>query len=236
MTGTAEANTELNEYIKYLKERIFFEPLAAPHHYNLGLAYVRKGLPDAAISEFKQALACDPQLAQAYVNLGGLYFQKGDLDQCIEANQKALSLDPGLPMAHSNLGFAHLQRGEFMQAIAACRRAIELAPELLQAHNNLAVAYLQTDDQEASIAASLRVLGINERFVPGALQPGRGLPHPGRPGKGAGTLQTGQSPGLPCRRETWRASERVRPPRGSPCIGNIPWKLPKILSLSSNTP
>jgi tetratricopeptide (TPR) repeat protein len=166
MNQATEQDSQLNEYIKFLKERIFFEPLSAVLHYNLGNVYARKGLNEEAISEFKQALECDPHLAQAYVNLGGLYFQKDDLDGCIDANQKATQLDPNLPMAHSNLGFAHLQKGDFLRAIEACRRAIELAPDLLQAHNNLAVAYLQMDDLAASIDASLKVLALNDRFAP----------------------------------------------------------------------
>src|SRR5512134_2863408 len=85
---------ELNDYIKYLKERVFFEPQSAPLHYNLGVAYVNKGLSDEAVSEFKQAIQCDPNLAEPYVNLGGLLFQKGDLDQCIEVNLKAVEINP----------------------------------------------------------------------------------------------------------------------------------------------
>ena len=68
-----ESDAKLNLYIKFLKERLFFEPSSEILHYNLGLAYTHKGLVEEAISEFKQALECNPNLAQAYVNLGGLY-------------------------------------------------------------------------------------------------------------------------------------------------------------------
>ena len=78
--NTDKKGAQLNLYIKFLKERLFFEPGSATLHYNLGLAYSHKGLIDEAISEMKQALECDPNLPQAYVNLGGLYLQKEDPD------------------------------------------------------------------------------------------------------------------------------------------------------------
>ena len=92
-----ETDTKLNLYIKFLKERLFFEPSSETLHYNLGLAYTHKGLIDEAISEFKQSLECNPNLAQAYVNLGGLYMTaEADPAKSIEANLKALELDPDL--------------------------------------------------------------------------------------------------------------------------------------------
>ena len=34
---------KLNLYIKFLKERLFFEPQSVALHYNLGLAYISEG-------------------------------------------------------------------------------------------------------------------------------------------------------------------------------------------------
>ena len=120
---------KLNLYIKFLKERLFFEPQSVALHYNLGLAYSHKGQVDEALSEFKQALESDPNLAQAHVNMGGLFFQKGDLDQCIEANLKAIALNPDLPMAYSNLGFAYLNRGDLDASHRLQRKGRKYQPQ-----------------------------------------------------------------------------------------------------------
>jgi tetratricopeptide (TPR) repeat protein len=105
-----EEISDLEKYIRYLKERLFFEPDSAIFHYNLGLAYLKKGLREEAASEFQQAIECDPKLAQAYVNLAGIFFQDGKLDQCIAYNEKALEIDPTLPMPYNNLGFVYIQK------------------------------------------------------------------------------------------------------------------------------
>ena len=82
-----DTNDRINLYIKFLKERLAFQPCSATLHYNLGLAYAHKGLNIEAISEFKQAIECDPNLAEAYVNLAGLYAE-AEPAKSIEANRR----------------------------------------------------------------------------------------------------------------------------------------------------
>lgn len=166
MPHAADTNAQLNLYIKFLKERLFFEPSSSIMHYNLGLAYSQKQLLDEAISEFKQALECDSQLAQACVNIGGLYFRKGEVDQCIAFNLKALEIDPNLPMAHANLGFAYFQKQEFLKAIESSKQAVQLIPDHLQAYNTLAMAYIGAKQFQAGAEAARKILEINENFAP----------------------------------------------------------------------
>jgi len=64
MTNTDKNKARLNLYIKFLKERLFFDPDSATLHYNLGLAYSQKDLLDEAISELKQSIECDPALSR----------------------------------------------------------------------------------------------------------------------------------------------------------------------------
>ena len=139
--ASKETDAKLNLYIKFLKERLFFEPSSETLHYNLGLAYTHKGLIDEAISEFKQSLECNPNLAQAYVNLGGLYMTaEADPAKSIEANLKALELDPDLGPAHSNLAFSYLRGGQPEKAILHGQKALELIPGSPQAYQLLATA------------------------------------------------------------------------------------------------
>jgi tetratricopeptide (TPR) repeat protein len=166
MPHAAEKDAQLSLYIKFLKERLFFEPTSATMHYNLGLAYSHKGLLDEAISEFKQAVECDPGLAEALVNAGGLMFRKGDLEQCIEYNLKALAIDQNLPSAHGNLGFAYLQKKDFRKAIESSAEATRLAPGFIRAYNTLALAHLGAGEPEASIEASNKILSVNDRYAP----------------------------------------------------------------------
>jgi tetratricopeptide (TPR) repeat protein len=153
-----KTDPKLNLYIKFLKERLFFEPGSDTMHYNLGLAYSQKGLIDEAVSEFKQALECNPDLAQAYVNLGGLYMRTGaDTAKSIEANLRALEIDPNLGPAHSNLAFCYLRDGQPDKAVAHGKKALELMPGSPQACQLLATALRAMGrDQEAEGLAAVK--------------------------------------------------------------------------------
>ncbi len=161
-----ETDAKLNLYIKFLKERLFFEPSSETLHYNLGLAYTHKGLIDEAISEFKQSLECNPNLAQAYVNLGGLYMTaEADPAKSIEANLKALELDPDLAPAHSNLAFGYLRGGQPEKAIPHGQKALELLPGSPQAYQLLATAYLEAGQAEASAELSMKMIQADSSFA-----------------------------------------------------------------------
>ncbi len=154
---TNNADDKLNLYIKFLKERLAFEPLSATLHYNLGLAFTHRGLVAEAVSEFKQAVECDPNLAEAYVNLGGLYAD-AEPAKSIEANMKALEINPDLGPAHSNLAFNYLRNGEPEKAVAHAKRALELMPGSPKAYQLLAAAYLESGRAEASAELSMRMI------------------------------------------------------------------------------
>jgi tetratricopeptide (TPR) repeat protein len=162
-----ESDAKLNLYIKFLKERLFFEPGSETMHYNLGLAYTHKGLIEEAISEFKQALECKPDLAQAYVNLGGLYMRaEADPAKSIEANLKALEIDPNLGAAHSNLAFGYLRGGQPDKAVVHGQRALELMPGSPQAYQLLAAAYLQSGQAQSAAQLSMKMIEADSSFAP----------------------------------------------------------------------
>lgn len=164
------ANTNNDEdaklilYIKFLKERLAFEPNSATLHYNLGLAYTNRRLFAEAVSEFKQALECDPNLAEAYVNLGGLYAGT-EPEKSIEANMKALEINPDLGPAHCNLAFGWLRGGEPGKAVEHAKRALQLMPGSTKAYQLLAAAYLVSGQAEASARLSMEMIEADSSFA-----------------------------------------------------------------------
>jgi tetratricopeptide (TPR) repeat protein len=159
-----DTTAKLNLYIKFLKERLAFEPLSATLHYNLGLAYAHKGLAPEAVSEFKQAIECDPNLAEAYVNLGGLYAD-AEPAKSIEANLKAIEINPDLGPAHSNLAFGYLRCGDPDKAVTHGKRALELMPGSPRAYQLLATAYIEAGQAEASADLSAGMLEVDGSFA-----------------------------------------------------------------------
>jgi tetratricopeptide (TPR) repeat protein len=162
-----EADAKLNLYIKFLKERLFFDPGSETLHYNLGLAYTHKGLIEEAISEFKQAIECNPNLAQAYVNLGGLYMTGGaDPAKSIEANLKAIEIDPNMGPAHSNLAFGYLRCGQPDKAIPHGQKALELMPGSPQGYQLLATAYIEAGQAQSAVELSMKMIEADNSFAP----------------------------------------------------------------------
>jgi tetratricopeptide (TPR) repeat protein len=162
MANTSDHSVDkLSLYIKFLKERLAFDPLSATLHYNLGVAYTQKGLVAEAVSELKQAIECNPNLAEAYVNLGGLYAAT-DPAKSIEANMKALEIKPDLGPAHSNLAFSYLQKGEPQKAVTHGERALELMPGSPKAYQLLCAAYLQSGRADASAELSMKMIELDD--------------------------------------------------------------------------
>ncbi|MDY6989253.1 MAG: tetratricopeptide repeat protein [Thermodesulfobacteriota bacterium] len=113
------------------------------HYRNVGLAFLRMGKPNRAISEFNKALSCDPAWGAAYSSLGVAYEQSGQLDEAIQDYVKAVQFDPDLAEAHNNLGAALAKVGRADMALAHLGKAVELRPDFVEARVHLGGALIQ---------------------------------------------------------------------------------------------
>jgi tetratricopeptide (TPR) repeat protein len=127
--------------ISAYKQAIKIDPNYANTHYNLGIAYGKKGMLYDAIIEFKKAISINPTDADVHYNLGAAYGDKGMIDEEIAAYKKVISLDPTAADAHNNLGLAYSKKGMLNEEIAAYKKAISLDPNYATAHHNLGLAY-----------------------------------------------------------------------------------------------
>ena len=84
------ASEDLNAQLEQAKQQVELQPDSPKAHFNLGLAYSKKGVVDPAEAAYRKALELDPDLLEAWVNLGGVLMARWDFKGSLEANREAL--------------------------------------------------------------------------------------------------------------------------------------------------
>ena len=120
---------------------------------NLGLDYFNQGDLDAAMAQYRKALAVDPQLAEPHNNLGNALVRQRRIAEAIREYETALALNPAYARAHNNLGNALLQSGRIDDAIRHYQQALAIDPRYVDAENDLGNALGQKGDWPGAITA-----------------------------------------------------------------------------------
>lgn len=144
------------------------EPTLVPtaeHHYEAGLALLRKGKLDDAIAQLQQAIGQDAQNFRAHEALGQAYFRQQQFDEAIGAFQQALQCNVRFAKAYLGLGRVYQRTRQFDQAQQAFQQGIEVNPKLFQAHDALGRIYLQKQQPEAAIDAFQRAIELRPQLA-----------------------------------------------------------------------
>lgn len=110
-------------------------------HNDLGLAYMRLGRLDEAVSEYKLGLELIPDYADIHYNLGLAYQKLGRTEEAVEEYKTAITLEPGIKDAHNNLGLLYEKVGRIGDAVRLYTEAISTHPYDPNPHFNLGRAY-----------------------------------------------------------------------------------------------
>jgi len=139
---------------------------------NLGIALIKRGEVDEAISQYDKSLQLHSDYAQAHYNLGNALLQKGEVDQAIAQCQEALRLQPNDADAHVALGNALLTKEDVDGAIAHYFKALKLRPDDSNAHYNLGNALLAKGEATDAIAHYQKTLEIQPNVAEAHIQLG----------------------------------------------------------------
>jgi len=101
----------------------------ARYRFEQGVACVRDGEWDDAVSEFEAALELDPTLARARLELGRVYARQERWDDAIDQFRAVVEGNPDDVRAHFYLALAYAERGSFDEAIAEAEWALRLGHE-----------------------------------------------------------------------------------------------------------
>ena len=99
---------------------------AAKALYKAGFDRFVKGDTEAAISQYREAIAADPGLAIAWNGLSIALAKLGDFEAAIGAAEKLVELEPDDPLSHTNLSRVLMQDGKIPEAEDASAKAMGL--------------------------------------------------------------------------------------------------------------
>jgi tetratricopeptide (TPR) repeat protein len=127
----------------------------------LGMAYLKREMPDEAAEQFKISIQLYPGDHKSHYNLGLVYHKKGDLKQALEYFNRSVTLNPESVKAHFNLATIYLQQQLWDPAIRHYVKVNELDSEIVLAHYNLGMAYAMQGKLNPAVAEWQRVLQLD---------------------------------------------------------------------------
>jgi tetratricopeptide (TPR) repeat protein len=124
-----------------------------------------KGQYEAAIVQWKKAMAMEPDDPGAHYGLGQTMFITGKVDDGIAQFREALRLDPHSAEAHNGLGAALGQAGNVSESIEQFHLALDDRPGYAEAHNNLGSALLAEHQLPEAVHEFKSALEANPDFA-----------------------------------------------------------------------
>jgi len=107
-------------------------------YFRFGKELLDRDEKEAAIEQFRKALAVAPDDARSYYNLGVALQAEGQPEAAIHHLQEAIRTDPEYAKAYVNLAVLLASRGDVEVAEAHLREALRIDPGLANAHSSLA--------------------------------------------------------------------------------------------------
>ncbi|MBI5598219.1 MAG: tetratricopeptide repeat protein [Deltaproteobacteria bacterium] len=116
-------------------------PFRARPHNNLGMAYEKAGMGQAAFSEYASAVRLNPRYPPARSNLAEMYYIRGMLAEAEGELLKAIALSSPYEDLHRRLGYVYLRAGRAEEAGREFEKAVMLIPDHRDARREAALAY-----------------------------------------------------------------------------------------------
>ena len=130
----------------------------------LGMAHLRQGEGEAAIADFRQALARNPNLAAANRNLGRALSFVGR-PEAIDYLTRAVQLDPDDADSQYELGRMLLERRQWAEAADHLRVAVRSDASSAVAHNDLGTALASMGDMAEAVKQFTQAVALQPDFA-----------------------------------------------------------------------
>ncbi len=157
----------IQHYTTALDDRTLPDDRRATILNDRGVAYVRLGRTQEAITDFNKAVELFPEYAATYNNRGNLLMALGLMEEATKDFNRAIALAPGYAAAYNNRAGALLQVGKPKQAIRDFTQAVKLLPAAAAPLAGRGRAHLELGRPHAAIRDFSRAVGSDARFASG---------------------------------------------------------------------
>jgi tetratricopeptide (TPR) repeat protein len=142
---------------------------------NLGLILESDAKPDAAIEDYRKAIAWQEQSPrpseQPYVNLGNLLMEQGRTEEAIGPLEKAVALAPDNAFCRLKLGIVYLRAQQLEGAQRELEKATQLEPDNAAAHYQLGKLYKAIHAPDRAKAEFERTAELQSRAASAQSEP-----------------------------------------------------------------
>lgn len=139
-------------FIQYDKA-LRLDPSQVRLRYKMGLLFVKKGLPEEALTVFQEILKRDASYTLAYEGMGQVYLKMNNFKEAENHFRYSLTLNPQLWQSHNFLGMLYDRQQRFEEAIAEYQAAIHLKPDQGSLFNNVGMSYFLKGEHERALEA-----------------------------------------------------------------------------------
>ena len=131
--NTNQQDRAIAEYTKIVEKR----PDNASAYTLIGMLEMNRQNIDAAIDNYRKALARDENAVFAANNLAWLYaeYNKGNMDEAVRLAQGAVQANPGVPSFADTLGWVYYKKGLYGAAAEQLKKAVSVDEQAARQSN-----------------------------------------------------------------------------------------------------
>lgn len=115
-----------DESFALYQEAARLNPDYAPIHYQLGLAYARRGDPEASLVSFQRAVELDPECGAALRHIGQLHLSLGKPEEAVQYLERSVETGPPDRASYATLSQVLFRLGRTAEAESAAAQARRL--------------------------------------------------------------------------------------------------------------
>lgn len=157
MTETTEAAPQAEKATKAKQD------LIAVEWHRRGIAAIRTGNNNEAITALTKAIQLDPQYVTAYIDRAFAYSRLGNYQRVLEDSNRAIELNPGNAKPYVNRGLGYSRLGNHKQAIEDYNKAIELNPTNTLAYVNRSSVYIKVSNYKQAVKDASKAIELDPK-------------------------------------------------------------------------